>query len=231
MGNKVYKLGFAIIASALFLWGTSIIVSAMEKIPEQKSSIYVNDFANVLTSDAKTDMIKLAEKFDDVNNIQVVVTTIGAHGDTTLRAFGQEMFKKWEIGREDKKGVLIIYSKAKKEFEVILGDGLKYLMSDATAQSFANGQASFYIRQNLISNGIAYCQMSIIDKLESKLQYNYTANNENGLIDSTENIEDIYDDGSDMESIMAKGTEMLFGIIFVGLFGFVVITALKDKKR
>ena len=88
---------------ALFVLVIPIIVYGQEEdIPSHTQDFYVNDYANVLDSQAKEYIMKQSIRLYELSGAQVVVVTIDSIGDIPLEEYSLSILRGWGIGSKDK---------------------------------------------------------------------------------------------------------------------------------
>lgn len=89
---------FILVLGVSFLPTTTL---AKTNIPSASSDFYVNDFANVFSTDEKARLmdnaITLSNEYD---GIQLVITTIESLGDNTIESYALDMYNQYGIGKK-----------------------------------------------------------------------------------------------------------------------------------
>ena len=71
--------------------------------------IYVQDFANILNEEEKTELRNLGRSIEDQTTAQIAVLTVDTIGDRTIEEFANEAFRQYGIGnKEENNGVLLV---------------------------------------------------------------------------------------------------------------------------
>jgi uncharacterized protein len=95
---------------------------------------YIDDYAAVLSSPAKSQMEALARELHDKTKAQVFVVTIKTLEGETVETFANELFRKWKIGeKKTDRGVLILFAIADHKDRIEVGYGLEPIINDAKA--------------------------------------------------------------------------------------------------
>ena len=127
MIKKIFITVIAIMTCLLPISATSI--------PTQDSSIYVNDYADVLSSDTQKTLVSLNQESDYETGGYVVVATFD-FVDDDLYDFSYKLFNQWGIGDEDNdNGVLLVLDIGNDNYCYILGTGFEKILSDSDARS------------------------------------------------------------------------------------------------
>ena len=79
------------------------------QIPAPVGDIYVQDFANVLNEQERTELRSLGRSIEDQTTAQIAVLTVDTIGDNTIEEFANEAFRQYGIGnKEENNGVLLV---------------------------------------------------------------------------------------------------------------------------
>lgn len=97
-----------------------------DTLPKYKG--YINDYANVLSSDDSEMIHMMLSELDKEMGIQAVVVTINSINDyntryTTIEEFATGLLNQWKIGGEKNNGVVILLSLKEQKCRIILGTG------------------------------------------------------------------------------------------------------------
>ena len=103
---------------------------------------FVNDFAQMLTSEQKQILeIKINDFEKETSNELSLVTIVSLDGDT-IENFAEKLFKDWGIGKDKKdNGVLLLVARDDRQMRIEVGYGLEGALTDAQ---------SFWLIQNSI---------------------------------------------------------------------------------
>jgi uncharacterized protein len=139
------KSRFTLILPILCIW---FIISGFS-LPDPTSEFYVNDFANVLTSDLKNYICQKSKELCDQTSAQVVAVTVGSLEGASIDDYSLQLGRKWQIGNKDKNnGLLILIAPNEKKMKCEVGPGLEGRLNDAkvgrfideySAKDFKNG--------------------------------------------------------------------------------------------
>jgi len=126
------KLGVLVMAS-IFL---ATLVSA-EPIKQLHPTGYVNDFANVLTPDTKSQIEDLCRQVDEKAHAQIALVTINTLDGSDIESYAVDLFKQWGIGaKSTDRGVLILYAIRDHRARIEVGYGLEPILPDGKVGSF-----------------------------------------------------------------------------------------------
>ena len=102
-------------------------------IPKQDESIYVNDYAFVLSDDTKQQLISMNQTSDYDTGGYVVVATFD-FVDEDLYDFSYRLFNEWGIGSSEyNNGILLVLDIGNDNYCYILGSGIESVLTDSEA--------------------------------------------------------------------------------------------------
>ena len=102
-----------------------------------KPTGYVNDFANVLSSDAKAKLTALCTEVDQKAKAQIAVVTVPTIGDQTAFDYSYALATKWGVGpKQVSRGVLILYATNDHKYWTQVGYGLEGILPDGKVGGF-----------------------------------------------------------------------------------------------
>jgi uncharacterized protein len=129
--NRVFS--FLLVIVTLFLFIGSAFAEDIQ-IPSPVGDIYVQDFANVLTEQEKTEVRNMGRALERQTNAQVAVLTINSIGDRSIQEFANEAFRKYGIGSAtEDNGVLLVLSLNERQVWIEVGYGLEGRIPDGKA--------------------------------------------------------------------------------------------------
>jgi uncharacterized protein len=129
---------------------------------------YVNDFANILSLDARSrleDRLSLLEKETSAELTFVSVDNIAG---STLEEYAAGLFSDWGIGKQGKdNGVLFLVSLAEGDMRIEVGYGLESVLTDGRTGRILDNEVVPYINQgdfdSAIENGLIAIESYIRD--------------------------------------------------------------------
>lgn len=217
--RKSIKSFIAMLILVLGMLQLSFVSFAKISIPTATSEFYVNDFANVFSTDEETRLIDnaiaLSEQYDGV---QVVITTIDSLNGTTIENYALEMYNQYEIGKNDM-GLLILLSTNDRQIRIEIGKAMESYINDSKAGRFIDNYAIPYLKENKFDEGLINLQEALIKEISTN-------------IPNPENIQS--QDNSDIYSFLVNF--LISSIIVVVIVGallvvYKVITLNKKKQK
>ena len=104
---------------------------AIDVIP-QTADFYVNDAANLLSSETKKYIIDTNIKLNKASGAQVVVVTVSDMGGTALEEYATILFRQYGIGDKQKNnGILLLLSIKERKSRIEVGYGLEGVLNDS----------------------------------------------------------------------------------------------------
>jgi len=98
---------------------------------------YVNDFAGVLTDDAKARLTALCEEVDHKADAQIAVVTVRSLQGEPIEQFSIDLATHWGVGPKQKdRGVLILLAPNDHKYRVEVGYGLEGILPDDKVGGF-----------------------------------------------------------------------------------------------
>ncbi len=92
----------------------------------------VNDYADVLSSNTKSQLERELKAFEDSTSNQVVVLTINSLEGTNLEEYSINVAQTWKLGQKGKdNGVLLLVVKDDRKMRIEVGYGLEGSLTDA----------------------------------------------------------------------------------------------------
>jgi uncharacterized protein len=142
------------IFSMLFLFFTIFLSSGQVyaedlQIPAPVGDIYVQDFANVLSDQEKTELRGLGRSLEDQTTAQVAVLTVETIGNRSIQEFANEAFRQYGIGSAElNNGVLLVFAMNERQVWVEVGYGLEGRLPDGKVGRILDDFAISYLKGN-----------------------------------------------------------------------------------
>ena len=92
---------------------------------------FVNDYANVLSSDTKFKLESFLTEFEQKTGAEIAVVTVSTTSPLTIEQYAVELFQKWGIGkRGEDNGILLLVSSGDRKVRIEVGYGLEGAVTD-----------------------------------------------------------------------------------------------------
>jgi len=125
-----------------------------EQVKNLKPQGYVNDFAGVLSAQAKDKLTALCAEVDQKAKAQIAVVTVSSLEGEPIEQFSIDLATAWGIGPKEKdRGVLILVAPNDRKYRVEVGYGLEAILPDGRVGGFGR-EAVPFLRQNDYSGAV-----------------------------------------------------------------------------
>jgi uncharacterized protein len=138
----------------LFLLVLCVPAARAEQIKNLKPQGYVNDFAGVLSAQAKEKLAALCAEVDQKAKAQVAIVTVSSLEGEPIEQFSIDLATAWGIGPKQKdRGVLILIAPNDRRNRIEVGYGLEPILPDGKVGGFER-EAVPLLRQNDYSGAV-----------------------------------------------------------------------------
>ena len=131
--NIKLKNRYAVCFVLFSIW--LLILSAAARVfavnfPEPTSDFYVNDYADVISSDTENHIIEVNESLESQTGAQVVVVVRDFLDGMAIEDYGYNLFNEWGIGSSEKNnGVLLLLAVGEDDYWITLGRGSESILN------------------------------------------------------------------------------------------------------
>ncbi len=95
---------------------------------------FVNDFANLLTTEQRQTLEAKLQAFEQSSSNEITVATIQSLNGDTIENFAEKLFKEWSIGKKKQdNGILLLIAKDDRNMRIEVGYGLEGALTDAAS--------------------------------------------------------------------------------------------------
>ena len=131
-------------------------------IPLKIGDIYVQDNANLITSDDKKLMLSLGNELEDKTSAQLAVLTVNSLEGNDIKEYSNQAFRTYGIGNKKKNnGVLIVLAKNERKIRIEVGYGLEGTVTDIRSGEILEKSAFPYLKKGEYSTGITSTYKSL----------------------------------------------------------------------
>jgi uncharacterized protein len=96
-----------------------------------KPAGYVNDYAGVLSEDAKAQLEQLCQQLDTQAHAQIAIVTIKTLDGDDIDQFSNDLFHKWGVGQKGTdRGVMLLFAIQDRKRRIEVGYGLEGILPD-----------------------------------------------------------------------------------------------------
>jgi len=100
--------------------------------PRPSSSLYVQDYAGVLSRETQGKINRLGAKIAEQSGAQGVVVIVQSLNETPIQDYANELLRQWKIGDKAKNnGFVIVVAMQKRQSRIEVGYGLEGALNDA----------------------------------------------------------------------------------------------------
>ncbi len=130
---------------------------------------FVNDFAGVISPDARSQMEGFLTSFQRSTGNEVAVVTLPSLDEEPIEDVAVELYKQWGIGKKGQdNGVLFLIAPSERKTRIEVGYGLEGAINDALAGRILDEAVLPRFREGDMSGGIASGALAIVDTISRK---------------------------------------------------------------
>ncbi len=127
--KKKYTICFILFSIWLLIFAAALPVYAVE-FPEPAADFYVNDYADVLSSETEEHIIEINDSLYSQTGAQIVVVTRDFLDGMSIEDYGYNLMNEWGIGSSEKdNGVLLLLAIGEDDYRITLGRGSESILS------------------------------------------------------------------------------------------------------
>jgi uncharacterized protein len=166
MFKKAYKLSLLCIYT-LFFFSTYVQALSVNDL-EYKNS-YVNDFANIISSDKESELNNIIYNHFASTTNQIAIVTVPDMSGDYIENFAFRLYEKWGIGNKEKdNGVLFLISLNDRKVRIEVGYGLEPVLTDSKTKKILDTVVTPEFKNNNYEIGIEKGLDGIINVLNSE---------------------------------------------------------------
>jgi uncharacterized protein len=138
----------------LFLLLLCVPLARAEQVKNLKPQGYVNDFAGVLSAQAKDKLTALCAEVDQKAKAQISVVTVSSIEGEAVEQYSLDLATQWGVGpKQSARGVLILVAPNDHKYWTQVGYGLEPILPDGKVGGFGR-EAVPLLRQNDYSGAV-----------------------------------------------------------------------------
>lgn len=151
---QIFSFAFFLICLiGIFLINSTTKASAT--IVKPTSQFYVNDYANILSSETEQYIMNTNVELQKKTGAQIVVVTVKSLEGKSIEDYANELFNSWGIGDKTKEnGLLLLCSYGDRQFRVEVGYGLEGKLPDGKTGRMQDEYIIPYLKENKFDEGI-----------------------------------------------------------------------------
>jgi uncharacterized protein len=125
-----------------------------EQVKKLKPQGYVNDFAGVLSAQAKEKLTALCAEVDQKAKAQIAAVTVSSLEGEPVEQFSIDLATAWGVGpKQSARGILILVAPNDRKYRIEVGYGLEPILPDGKVGGFGREAVPFF-RQNDYSSAV-----------------------------------------------------------------------------
>ena len=144
---------------------------------------YVNDYAGMISPQAKATLEQELQAFEQSDSTQIVVLTIPSLEGEVLEEFGIKVAEQWKIGQKGKdNGIIMLVSKQDRKIRIEVGRGLEGKITDLMSGRIIDLVIKPKFKRGDFDNGLISGVHALIDATrgEFKAESNQETHRRNG---------------------------------------------------
>ncbi|KJS21133.1 MAG: hypothetical protein VR72_11975 [Clostridiaceae bacterium BRH_c20a] len=157
-----------LLLSLLLLLLLSSTLWAAPELPNYSGDIFVQDFAQIISSKMEYKLLSAAREIEKNTGAQISIVTIDSLQGADIESYSNELFRNWGIGdKEEENGILILVAKEEEKFRIEVGYGLEGRINDAKAGDILRN-ATPYFQSGDFDSGIAVAFNSLANEISKE---------------------------------------------------------------
>lgn len=165
MSYKNSSQVFPVLAGCFFVSCAVLLLSGfVHALDVPKLQGYVNDYAGMISPQAKAQLENELSSFERTDSTQIVVLTVPSLEGDTIEDFGIKVADAWKIGQKGKdNGVIFVVAKEERKLRIEVGRGLEGKLTDLMAGRIVDLVVKPRFKQGDFDGGFLVGVSSIID--------------------------------------------------------------------
>lgn len=160
------KMASIIIMMILFL---SILGIKSFALVEPTNDFYVNDYANLLSTDVEEYIISTNKTLNSQTGAQIVVVTVPNLEGQSIEEYATSLFRKFGIGDKTKNnGVLMLLALEERQMRIEVGYGLEGVLTDGKTGRIQDEYIIPYLKENNWNEGIRNGYSKILEEVANE---------------------------------------------------------------
>lgn len=160
--SSPFRFAKSVALPLLLLLLTCVPATWAEQVKNLKPQGYVNDFAGVLSAQAKDKLTALCAEVDQKANAQITVVSVSSLEGMPVEQFTHDLFTEWGVGPKQKdRGVMILVAPSDRKYWTEVGYGLEPILPDGKVGGFGREAVPFF-RQNNYSGAVLLITQRVV---------------------------------------------------------------------
>jgi uncharacterized protein len=169
------RLALRLLCLTIFLFTIhySLFTAFALEVPALKG--YVNDYANMMSPEARLKIETELKAFEQSDSTQVVILTIPSLEGEALEQFSVKVAEAWKIGQKGKdNGAILLVSKQDRKIRIEVGRGLEGKLTDLMAGRIVNFVINPRFKRNDFDGGFITATQALIDVTRGEFKVDET---------------------------------------------------------
>ena len=147
----------------------NLIVNSSYALVKQSEDFFVNDTANILSSDTKEYIMKMNQSLESQVGAQIVIVTVESLDGLSVEDYATQLFRQYGIGDKSKNnGVLLLVSTGDRKVRIEVGYGLEGRITDGKAGRILDNYIIPYLKNDDWDNGIKNGFNAILEEVSAE---------------------------------------------------------------
>jgi len=135
--SSPYRIAKSVARPLLLLLLLCVPAARAEQVKNLKPQGYVNDFAGVLSAQAKDKLTALCTEVQEKTKAQIAIVTVSSLEGVPIEQFANDLFTAWGVGpKQSMQGVMILFAPNDRRDRVEVGYGLEPILPDGKVGGF-----------------------------------------------------------------------------------------------
>ncbi|MCJ8006568.1 TPM domain-containing protein [Lederbergia wuyishanensis] len=164
--KKAHLLFIIFVFTATFLTSYH---SYAATVPEPVGDIYVQDFANIITTEQKNELIKLGEYLEKETEVGIVVLTVESLENISVEEYAKEAVNAYELDSGiENIGVLILFALNERKIYIEVGSDLQDTLREDNIGKIIETHALPYLEDGELSQAISNTYKKLFNEVASE---------------------------------------------------------------
>jgi uncharacterized protein len=148
----------------IFILHSTFLIFHCEALEVPALKGYVNDYANMMSPEARSKIENELKAFEQSDSTQVIILTIPSLEGEVLEQFSIKVAEAWKIGQKGKdNGAILLVSKQDRKTRIEVGRGLEGKLTDLMAGRIVNSVINPRFKQGDFDGGFIAATQALID--------------------------------------------------------------------
>ena len=139
-------------------------------VDQYKPHGYVNDFAGIIDSQARSKLNLICKDLDKKKKTQMAIVTVESLEGLSAKEFATQLSNKWGVGyRETNRGILVLLSRDEREYRISVGFGLESVLTDEKAARLGREMVPM-LQKGDYGNALLHLAKRIHDEIDKNVK-------------------------------------------------------------